>query len=610
MSFESNVVAVSAMDRFTKLGKIKNKATIYDIVNANDTLTNIKSINGSASIPLPNIVVEKANNDQGIFYGFVGTLGSLGCSGNDIELHKVSYRRRNNNTGDDNRTRDTWLRLLVWGDNSWKIVFQSSNSQKTGNSPSGGLTAPWEMVRVRNDIINSDTVIAFTIVTSIDAPANETSKFGARAIPNTPSFISVVENVPITTLNAPNSSQTFGYSPVFNIEYSVLSDKNLYDVFYSSRFYEVSALSAGAISDALTSIQSPHEGDYAVVNKYVTNDIIEKTAYTAIKGDDNIVWKALDGNYDAENVYFGSNLIATENVGTITIPSSGSTTVNVSGLNLKQALMKILAKEKYPSVSRPSVSIRFTNATTVEYGTTITPIATVSFNAGSYQYQPSTGVTIQSGTITTTNTTSSINNVGTFTFPDYCITPDTNYGGQTYTASVSVEHNAGITPLTNLGNNATVSIPDAEGNPVSPIPSGSITVNSSNSFSGYAAGRIYGYVKDTSTFSTTDVSTNTSIITNNSSMSKSSNGTINGTFTINVGIGARTIYIGAYGGGRILTKVLNTTVNADMTTSFTKVGDNIPIYGATHKFTGVYTIWSYTPATPYETNATLSVTIG
>ena len=74
MSFESNVVAVSAMDRFTKLGKIKNKATIYDIVNANDTLTNIKSINGSASIPLSSqiVVVEKANNDQGIFYGFVG----------------------------------------------------------------------------------------------------------------------------------------------------------------------------------------------------------------------------------------------------------------------------------------------------------------------------------------------------------------------------------------------------------------------------------------------------------------------------------------------------------------------------------------------------------
>ena len=77
MSFESNVVAVSAMDRFTKLGKIKNKATIYDIVNANDTLTNIKSINGSASIPLPNIVVEKANNDKVYFMDLLEHLEAL-----------------------------------------------------------------------------------------------------------------------------------------------------------------------------------------------------------------------------------------------------------------------------------------------------------------------------------------------------------------------------------------------------------------------------------------------------------------------------------------------------------------------------------------------------
>ena len=619
MSFESNVVEVSAMNRYTKLGKIKNKATIYDIVNANDTLTNIKSINGSASIPLP-VVVEKANNDQAAFYGFVGTLESLGCSGNDIEIHKVSYRRRNNNTGDDNRTRDTWLRLLVWDDNSWQIVFQSSNSQKTGNSPFGGLTVPWEMVRVRNDIINNNTVIAFTTVTSIDAPENETSKFGARAIPNTPSFLSVANsNASTTTLNAPANSNTFEYSPAFNIEYSVLSDKNLYDVFYSSRFYEVSALSAGAISDALTSIQSPHEGDYAVVNKYVTNDIIEKTAYTAIKGDDNIVWKALDGNYDAENVYFGSNLIATENVGTISIPQgSGSTTVNVSGLNLKQALMKILAKEKYPSVSQPKVTIRFTNVSSVEYGSTITPKATVSFNAGSYQYQPSTGVTMQNGTITTTNTTSSINNVGLFTFPDYCITPDTNYGGKTYTASVSLNHSAGHQPKTNLGNNATIEIPDAEGNPVAAIPSGTINANSSNSFSGYAAGRIYGYVTDDLKFSETNVSENTDIINNNDTMKKSEDGKIAGTFEFDINPGAKTIYIGAYG-THTLTKVLNTTNNSNMTARFTIINpdkpnetviyNNIPIYGASDKFTGYYTIWSYTPAEPYVTDAHFIVTI-
>ena len=619
MSFESNVVEVSAMNRYTKLGKIKNKATIYDIVNANDELTGVRTISGATDIfttnlsssyinsdsiiTFPHKVVELPNNNQGIFHAFVGTPASLGCSGNNIELYKVSFRRRTDNSNqDDNRTINTWLRLLVWKDNKWVIVFQSKNYQKTGDSPRGGLTSPWIMSRVTDDIINSDTMVAFTLVTNENAPANSTARFGARTSPNTPIFVSVDNSGQSTSiLNGPTDTPAFQFSPTFNIEYSLGIDKSLDYVAYSNRFYEVSALSL---------IQNPHEDDYAVVNKYITSGVIEKTAYTAIRIGDNIIWKALDGNYDAENVYFGSNLIATENVGTISIPESGSTTVNVSGLNLQQALMKILAKEKYPSVSSPSVSIRFTNAATVEYGTTITPIATVSFNAGSYQYQPSTDVTIQRGTITTTNTTSSINNVGTFTFPDYCITPDTNYGGQTYTASVSVEHNAGITPLTNLGNNATVSIPDAEGDAVSAIPSGTITVNSSNSFSGYAAGRIYGYVTDNSTFSGTDASANTSIITNNSSMSKSSNGTINGTFTINVGIGARTIYIGAYGTGRSLTKVLNTTVNADMTTSFTKVGDNIPINGKTDRFTGGYTIWSYTPATPYETNATLSVTIG
>lgn len=619
MSFESNVVAVSAMDRFTKLGKIKNKATIYDIVNANDTLTNIKSINGSASIPLSSqiVVVEKANSDQGIFYGFVGTLESLGCSGNDIEIHKVSYRRRNNNTGDDNRAIDTWLRLLVWDDNSWKIVFQSSNSQKTGNSPFGGLTVPWEMVRVRNNIIDSDTVIAFTTVTSIDAPENETSKFGARAITNTPSFISVVNNVPTTTLLAPNSSPSYNFVPAFNIEYNnnILSDKNLYDVFYSSRFYEVSALSAGAISDALTSIQSPHEGDYAVVNKYVTNDIIEKTAYTAIKGDDNIVWKALDGNYDAENVYFGSNLIATENVGTITIPSSGSTTVNVSGLNLKQALMKILAKEKYPTVTQPSVSLRFTNAATVEYGTIITPQLAVSFNSGKYSYQTSTGVFLLNANFSSTNTTSSITTVGTYTLPQYCITTNTTYGGPTYTASITANHSGGVKPLTNIGNDATIDIVDAEGTKVSAIQAGSKNATSSNQFSGFAAGRIYGYVTtlDNNVFSNASdsVASNTDIITRDgSTVKKSTNGATTGTFTFTIKSGTKRIYIGAYGEGatRSLTRVYNKTVNADMT--FTEVGQNIPIYGASDKFTGKYRMWMFTHDNTFGNDAELEVTIG
>ena len=619
MSFESNVVAVSAMDRFTKLGKIKNKATIYDIVNANDILTNIRSINSSAVITFPHEIAELNNNDQGIFHGFVGTLGSLGCSGNDIDLYKVSYRRRNNNDArDDNRTRDTWLRLLVWVDGAWQVVFQSSNSQQTGNSPRGGLTAPWEMVRVRNDIIDSNTIVAFTTVTSTDAPANEASRFGARTSPNTPLFLSVANSdVSTTTLNAPTNSQSHGYSPVFNIEYSEKRNKTLDEVSYTSRFYEVSALSAGAISDALTSIQYPNEGDYAVVDKYVTNDIIEKTAYTAIKGNDNIIiWKALDGNYDAENVYFGSNLIATENVGTITIPSSGSTTVNVSGLNLKQALMKILAKEKYPTVTQPSVSLRFTNyPTVVEYGTVVSPTLAVSFNPGKYTYQTSTGVSFENADLTTTTETRRITSVGTYNLPDYCITTNATHGGPVYTARITANYTSnGTKPLTNIGNDATVDIVDAEGTKVAAISADSTDATSSNKFSGFAAGRIYGYVTtlDNNVFSTDSLSaeTNTAIITGGSTMNKSTNGATTGKFTFTIKSGAKRIYIGAYGEGesRSLLRVYNKTVNADMT--FTEVGQNIPIYGASDKFTGKYRMWMFTHDNEFLNDAELEVTIG
>ena len=609
MSFESNVVEVSAMNRYTKLGKIKNKATIYDIVNANTLDQVIAPDNGS-------------DGNKGMFPAYVGPLSSYGCRGNNIIPHKIAFKRRNdpNNTGDTLRTVSSYARILsLTENNTWDVAYQSYNSITVSSYDGNSFTEYWVLDKVSDTIINASDTIAVTFVSSLAAAANDCINFGTRTTPQSSSIKSYHQangSGNVKQLLSPKTSNPTNFSPVFDIIYSSdIFDNGL----HTPIAYELSASADVSTSDVLTSIDHPIIGDYAIVNRYITSNIVEKTAYTYANEGNAVVWKALDGNYDAENVYFGSNLIATENVGTISIPQgSGSTTVNVSGLNLKQALMKILAKEKYPSVSQPKVTIRFTNVSSVEYGSTITPKATVSFNAGSYQYQPSTGVTMQNGTITTTNTTSSINNVGLFTFPDYCITPDTNYGGKTYTASVSLNHSAGHQPKTNLGNNATVEIPDAEGNPVAAIPSGTINANSSNSFSGYAAGRIYGYVTDDLKFSETNVSENTDIINNNDNMKKSEDGKIAGTFEFDIHPGAKTIYIGAYG-THTLTKVLNTTNNSNMTARFTIINpdkpnetviyNNIPIYGASDKFTGYYTIWSYTPAEPYVTDAHFIVTI-
>lgn len=42
----------------------------------------------------------------------------------------------------------------------------------------------------------------------------------------------------------------------------------------------------------------------------------------------------MDGNYNAKNIYFDQDLVATAPIGVVTIPASGSKTIAAEGLNL------------------------------------------------------------------------------------------------------------------------------------------------------------------------------------------------------------------------------------------------------------------------------------
>jgi hypothetical protein len=59
----------------------------------------------------------------------------------------------------------------------------------------------------------------------------------------------------------------------------------------------------------------------------------------------------MDGNYNAENVYFKNDFIFTEPVGTVNIPESGSTTVAAAGKNIKEFLSSLFAQEENPMIS-------------------------------------------------------------------------------------------------------------------------------------------------------------------------------------------------------------------------------------------------------------------
>lgn len=340
-------------------------------------------------------------------------------------------------------------------------------------------------------------------------------------------------------------------------------------------------------------------------------DGVDKYEYIAFTYDTTTnpsvpTWKPMDGNYDWNTVYATENIMATKAVGTITIPTSGSTTFDIKGKSIKQIFEKLLAEEKCPTVTSPSASLTsklagqaFTADKSVEIGSTISLSYSTSLNAGSYTYGPETGVTAQSYNVVLKNGSTEVQTLTTSsgTFDSIVIG-----SGDSYTITSTITHNAGSTPLTNMGNDATQE--NGSGETVEAIAAGSESAGPSKTVKPYHMGRFYGTV--TSKVSGSDL---TSAQIRN--LTKNNSSTTSGTFTFTVPEGAATIIIAAYG-TKTLSKVVNTTVNADMTSSFAKTS-GVTVAGADgdpeSEHAGEYTVWTYSPASAYGSSANLSVTI-
>lgn len=196
---------------------------------------------------------------------------------------------------------------------------------------------------------------------------------------------------------------------------------------------------SAAIARATSGAQI-NSGDFVVVKEAVGTDKYQYTAYVYAAD----AWKALDGNYNAENVYFDKDLIITANVGVQTIDATGSKTLATTGKNVKQVLDLLFAKEKDPSVTQPSVTITLTGAGAKEVGTSVTPSYSVGFNKGKYEFGPDTGVT---ATYAVSDTASHSATTDTGSFDAFTVEPTTNYK-----VSVTATHTAGADPVSNLGN--------------------------------------------------------------------------------------------------------------------------------------------------------------
>lgn len=182
-------------------------------------------------------------------------------------------------------------------------------------------------------------------------------------------------------------------------------------------------------------------GDIAIVKRAIAGEKYEYTAYVY----NGTVWCAMDGNYNAENVYFSKDLVTTSAVGNITL-TNGQATIAATGKNLKQVFDTIFVKEKNPSITQPSVSVTLAGAGAKEVGTKVTPSYTATFNAGKYEFGPATGCSITSWSVTDSNGAEPLN-TATGKFAEITVADDTSYK-----VNATVNYSEGAIPVTNVGN--------------------------------------------------------------------------------------------------------------------------------------------------------------
>ena len=191
-------------------------------------------------------------------------------------------------------------------------------------------------------------------------------------------------------------------------------------------------------TEALATISNPKNGDIAVLSKVIDGD---KKSYTAYVYDN--AWKAMDGNYNASNVYFDKDLTYTVGIGTLAQPS-GSATFKAAGQSVEDVLKTLMAKEADPSTTQPSATLDSNNIGAKEVGTNIAINYNISTNPGSYTYGPATGVTF-SDYKATFNGETLTGASGTFTSVQVTDNMSLSISG-------SVNHSDGVIPETNLGN--------------------------------------------------------------------------------------------------------------------------------------------------------------
>ena len=365
-----------------------------------------------------------------------------------------------------------------------------------------------------------------------------------------------------------------------DLKYSGVDEDTIKGIIDNNRdnFTEVTPNEGESDAQALARIvTNPKKGDMAVV---IRTFVEGKRSYTAYIHD-GTGFKAMDGNYSADNVYFDEDLTYTVQFGTLAKPA-GSAKFSAKGKNVSQVFASLMAKEANPSKTNPAVSFSTqTGFGTFEIGTKMNLTYSASLSAGSYTYGPATGITAQSWSVSCTGVAGT-KTTATGTFEN--VVAESN--GKRIVATA--QYGDGAIPVTNLGNSYEAA----------QIKAGSATANS-NELKGVRY-MFWGPMTDASAELN---SANIRALAHNQA---SGTGTLS---TFGAGSGAKKVVV-AVPAGRKITKVLMpSALNADVTALFVKQSSQVQVEGANAYAAAAYDVYVYQPAS-IDAGETYAVTIG
>lgn len=308
-------------------------------------------------------------------------------------------------------------------------------------------------------------------------------------------------------------------------------------------------------ADGLATITSPKQGDTAIVRKAIDDTHKSYTAYVYT----GTAWSAMDGNYNADNVYLDMDITMAGNytqVGNLTKTQNGTATFATKGKSIAAALTDIFSKRLQPGTpTAPAVALTFGQAKAYEVGTTVSPSYSATLSAGSYTYGPATGISATSWEIT--DTAGNTADTATGSFADVVVADNTNYK-----ITAKANYGEGTVAKDNLG---------SDSNPVVKIAAGSAT-KTSGAITGYR-NTFYGTVAEKAEVTST-------IIRGLSGKSNAawSNGK---SFTVNIPVGAVRVIFAYPATLQDVSSVKDVNgLNAEIKSAFTKSAVTVAGAGA------------------------------